>query len=201
MFSALPDVIQDELQQLTERYGSPLAKEVDLQATNTFDPLNKTDRYGEVCMVIRRKDGRLLTMVKSHYPKGTYRLLTGGISHGEFIFDALLRETQEETGLQVTVQRFLTAIAYQKNARMDGLTSVFYTFAFLLDEVSGELVAEDEDEQVEDFRTVTVADLLTLAEHLEHMDVYDSAEQEAHWGDWGRFRAVAHRAVWEALQV
>src|SRR5689334_2752741 len=107
MLSSLPQSTQNELKQLAQRYGQPLIHTVDLKAEKLFDPLNKDDRYGEVCMVIRRKNGRILTMTKTFYPKGTYRLPTGGINHGESIFNALLRETQEETGLVVEVKRFL----------------------------------------------------------------------------------------------
>src|SRR5260221_385666 len=83
--------------QIAQRYGRPLVRDVDLGVHSMFDPLNRTDRFGEVCMVVRRPDGKLLTMKKTLYPPGAYRLLTGGINHGERVLDALLRETYEET--------------------------------------------------------------------------------------------------------
>src|SRR5437667_12681062 len=92
MFPTLPQNTQRELEQLSQYYGQPVVRTVDLEANNLFDPLNKTDRYGEVCMVVSRKNGRLLTMIKTFYPKGAYRLPTGGINYGEPIHDALLRE-------------------------------------------------------------------------------------------------------------
>jgi 8-oxo-dGTP pyrophosphatase MutT (NUDIX family) len=203
MFSFLPSAIQDELQELAQRYGQPLIKEAELQTSQRFDPLGKTDRYGEVCMVIRRKNGRLLTMIKSHYPAGCYRLLTGGINHGEFVFDALLRETQEETGLQVAVKRFLTAITYYQPGPAQGekRVPIFYTFAFLLDELDGVLAPEDEEEDVQDFREVTPDELLSLADYLAALGDQYSPELRGEWDDWGRFRAIVHRAVWEALQA
>ncbi len=201
MFSFLPPSIQDELQELTQRYGEPLNRVADLQTYEQFDPLSKADRYGEVCMVIRRKNGCLLTMIKSYYPEGCYRLLTGGINHGEYILDALLRETQEETGLQVTVQRFLAAVTYYRDGNHEDQVPAFYTFAFLLDEVSGILAPEDEEEKVQDFREVTTDELLPLAERLGNLGDQYSSELEGEWGDWGRFRAVIHRVVWEALQA
>src|ERR1700730_11411247 len=104
MFPTLPQHTQDELMLLAHTYGQPLVQVANLEISSLFDPLNKTDRYGEVCMVVRRPNGKLLTMIKTFYPKGAYRLTTGGINHGENILDALLRETQEETGLQVEIQ-------------------------------------------------------------------------------------------------
>lgn len=199
LFTALPPNIQDELQQLAERNGDPLVHTAQLTTGQKFDPLSKKDRYGEVCMVVRRKNGRLLTMTKTYYPKHAYRLLTGGINHGEGILDALLRETHEETGLEVHVKRFLTAITYTLQQKPE--EPVFYTFAFLLDEVAGTLGAIDPHERVEDYREIEPAELLPMAEHLEHLDANFTQELLGHWNEWGQFRAVVHRKVYEALQT
>ncbi|GER89245.1 NUDIX hydrolase [Dictyobacter vulcani] len=199
MFSTLPQNIQDELQQLATRYGQPIVEHAQIHTNESFDPVSKKDRYGEVCMVIRRKNGRLLTMIKSFYPGGAYRLLTGGINHGEYVLDALLRETQEETSLQVEVKQFLAVATYHLTEADQ--TPVFYTFAFLLDEVGGLLAVEDEHEQVDDFREITSAELLPLAEHLDHLGAQYSPELQGRWGDWGRFRAIIHRLVWQALET
>src|SRR5260221_4747034 len=197
MFPALPQHIQDELILLAHTYGQPVVRVADLAMSSLFDPLNKTDRYGEACMVVRRPNGKVLTMIKTFYPKGAYRLPNGGISHGEGVLAALLRETTEETGLQVEVRRFLAAVAYRTT--ITGEEPVFYTFAFLLDEMGGTLTVLDESEQVEDFREVEPADLLKLAEYLEQLGAEYSQALQGQVGDWGQFRAVIHRAVWQAL--
>ena len=197
MINSLPQENQDELAQLVSRYGQPLIRTAELRASTSFDPLSKSDRYGEVCMVIRRPNGRLLTMKKRFYPFDVYRLPTGGIHYGERIFDALLRETYEETGFEVNVKRFLAIAAYQlSNPRRDAL---FYTFAFLLDEVSGTLGAIDEDENVEAFREIEPLDLPSRAQYLERLSDTYSREIDGTWQDWGQFRAVIHRLVGEAL--
>jgi 8-oxo-dGTP pyrophosphatase MutT (NUDIX family) len=198
LFTTLPQNIQDEIQQLAERYGDPLVSTAQVTTGKKFDPLSKKDRYGEVCMVVRRKNGRLLTMTKTYYPKHAYRLLTGGINHGEGILDALLRETHEETGLEVHVNRFLTAITYTLQQKPE--EPVFYTFAFLLDEVSGTLGAIDIHERVEDYGEIEPAELLPIAETLDHLDANFAQELLGHWNEWGKFRAVVHRKVYEALQ-
>src|SRR5260370_31263972 len=161
MFTSLPHDTQDELYQLARRYSQPIIDTIDLTSAKRFSPLNKTDRYGEVCMVIRRLNGHLLTMTKTSYPPNVYRLPTGGINLVESILDALLRETQEETGLQINVERFLVAAAY----RFPGQDrSAFYTFAFLLQEVGGTLGVIDEHEQIEDFREIPPEALPIIAE-------------------------------------
>lgn len=199
MIPTLPQSTQDELTQLAERFGQPLVRTIDLGETRQFDPLNRKDRYGEVCMVVRRKNGRLLTMKKTFYPTNAYRLPTGGIDHGETIFAALLRETNEETGLKVETRRFLVAAPYITGST--GERPVFYTFAFLLDEIGGTLGVLDEHERVEAFREIEPEQLPELAEALEQVGGAPySREIDGSWRDWGRFRAAIHHLVSEALQ-
>ena len=196
LYSTLPQTTQNEIVQLSQAYGQPLEHLVLLPTNTLFDPLNKRDRYGEVCMVVRRKNGLLLTMKKIHYPKGAYRLLTGGIHHGEPILDALLRETAEETGLEVQINRFLAAVAYRLPSKE---VPHFYTFAFLLDEISGVLGVIDEDERIEDFREIAPDELPAIAEHLEHVGANASDTIDGNWREWGHFRAVIHTLVYEAM--
>jgi 8-oxo-dGTP pyrophosphatase MutT (NUDIX family) len=198
MMPFLTQETQDELATLAERYGQPLTRSVDLGQTRQFDPINRNDRYGEVCMVVRRKNGHLLTMKKIFYPTGAYRLLTGGIEYGEKVFDALLRETHEETGLEVEVKRFLVAAAYITTETGD--QPIFYTFAFLLDEVGGTLGVIDENEHVEAFVEIEPAELSQRAAFLEQIGgAQFSQEIDGNWSDWGKFRAAIHHLVWEAL--
>jgi 8-oxo-dGTP pyrophosphatase MutT (NUDIX family) len=199
MFPMLPQTTQDELEQLAQRYGRPLVRDVALNVQKMFDPLNRTDRFGEVCMVVRRPDGNLLTMKKTFYPQGAFRLLTGGINYGERILEALLRETREETNLEVSITRFLAAVGYHVGG--EDSTPVFYTFAFLLDELSGTLGVVDEGERVEAFREVKPSDLPNMANYLDGIGADYSGEIDGDWSDWGRFRAVIHRVVWEAVKV
>ncbi len=196
MFPSLAQETREEIDQLAWRYGQPLVQTVTLDAKQPFDPLSKKDRYGEVCMVVRRPNGRLLTMTKTFYPAGVYRLLTGGINHDERILTALLRETQEETSLQVEVRRFLALAAYR--LANTGDHPIFYTFAFLLDEVGGTLHVDDGEEQVGGFLEIEPAELANMAERLEHVNADYSDQIAGRWQDWGKFRAVIHRLVWEA---
>lgn len=202
----LPPTIEQEIRELSQQYGPPLRRTVTLANEGLFDPLGKPDRYGEVCMVIRRSNGTLLTARKTFYPGNAYRLLTGGIGHGERIFDALLRETEEETGLEVAVRRFLAVIGYdlehsggKPSRQRPAAPQGFHTFAFLLDELGGTLACYDPDERVEDFREVRVDELPVLAQQLMQLGQDFDPEIHGRWRDWGRFRAVIHDVVHEAL--
>ena len=188
-----------EIDNLAARFGSPLV--IDAPIPDDFDdPIRKPDRYGEVCMVVRRPNGTLLLSIKAFYPRGAYRLPTGGIHRGEPILDALVRETYEETGLQTEVRRFLARIAYHSVDAPAG-TPLFHTFAFLLDETGGTLGAIDTTEQIEDWREIEIAELPHVASFLDDLRMPGTVDIGGDWRAWGKFRAVVHRAVAEALEV
>ena len=193
----LPIAVTDELAELARRYGAPLV--VDSPIDDYFDdPIRKPDRIGEVCMVIRRPNGKVLLSIKTFYPRGAYRLPTGGIHHGEGIHDALVREAHEETGLAVEVERFLAHIRYRAAGRpSEG--SLFHTFVFLLAERGGVLGAIDTSEQIEDWREVAPSELAGVADVLEDLRTTGTRDIVGDWRAWGRFRAVVHRVVHGAL--
>jgi 8-oxo-dGTP pyrophosphatase MutT (NUDIX family) len=208
----LAPAIETEIASLADRYGQPRRVTAELERW-LFSPVTMPDRYGEVCMVVRRPNGKLITAKKTFYPAGAFRLLTGGIGHGETIADALAREVAEETGLDVVVRRFLAVIEYRLRGEWglgDGGQEIlnvaaapiphsFVTFAFLLDEIGGTLHARDAGERIEAFGELEVAELPALAETLECVPDQHDAEIEGSWRDWGRFRAIGHRAIYEAL--
>ncbi len=188
-----------EIRELARRYGEP--RRLDTTIHDGFDdPIRRKDRFGEVLMAVRRPNGKLLVAIKTFYPRGAYRLPTGGIHHGESIYDALLRETKEETGLGTVVRRFLATIAYRGRSSPTA-APLFHTFAFLLDEIGGTLGALDKSEQIEDWREIAPAELPAQADLLESLTTEGKKGIGGSWADWGRFRAVAHRAVADALDA
>jgi len=195
----LPTAVDRELDELARRFGRPIT--VDAPIDDSFkDPIWKRDRFGEVCMVIQRRGGGLLLSIKTFYPRGAFRLPTGGIHHGEGVYDALVREAQEETGLVTTVDRFLARIAYHPLSR-PGAEPVFHTFAFLLEEVRGTLGALDESERIEAWKEVAVADLPAVADVLDDLKTQGAEDIGGDWRAWGKFRAVVHRVVYDALST
>jgi NAD+ diphosphatase len=210
----LSSTTESDIAELANRYGQPLRVAVEL-AGAPFDPIAKTDRYGEVCMVVRRPSGKLLTAIKTFYPPGAFRLLTGGVSHGERIEAALWREVAEETGLAVEVRRFLAVIEYHQRGAGGGSresaedvadaqlptpgSHAFATFAFLLDEVGGTLAVSDPSERIGAFREIAVDELPALAATLKQVPDEVDREIGGSWRDWGEFRAVVHGVVFDAL--
>jgi 8-oxo-dGTP pyrophosphatase MutT (NUDIX family) len=188
----IDEAAQSEIAGLVARLGPTLTVDATIPdfRVGTWRPLGS-----EVCMVIRRPGGKLLTMIKTFYPRGAHRLPTGGIDPGEPILDAALRETHEETGLDVDVRRLLCHIVYRRDR---GTAPVFHTFAFLLLERGGTLGSLDPHEQLEEFREVEGSELPAIAARLEQIDG-ETATEPGDWPAWGRFRAVVHRAVHAAL--
>ena len=184
-----------EIAALARRLGQPVTRDVVLDDIG-FDPVGNPSRFAEVCMVIRRPTGNVLLSIKTFYPRGAYRLPTGGIHSDEPILEAVIRETREETGLDLQPERFLAALSYR-----DGPAGppVFHSFAFLLDDRTGApVIAIDEQEQIESYVEVPISKLPAIAERLERIPA-DGARGIANWDAWGRFRSHAHRAVHEAL--
>ncbi len=204
----VPEELHQQIASLAAGYGVPFAVSITLPDVQ-FDPFGRQDRVGEVCMVVRRPNGRLLTATKTYYPPTISRLLTGGIAPGELIETALLREVEEETGLEVVIRRFLAVIEYTATRTISQLESNgtahvdnaahFCTFAFLLDEIGGVLSPQDDQERIAAFHEVTPDELPHLAAALEQVaDTYDH-EIHGHWRSWGLFRAIVHRVVYAAL--
>ena len=182
--------VDTEINDLAARFGPPTIVSETLRIKNMFGAIDERPaRVAEVVPVIRRANGRLLTMTKTNYPPDAYRLPSGGIHKGESILAALLRETYEETGLTVDVRRFLAIVRYQVIVS-NGRTGRFASYAFLVDG-DGPIEPHDENEHIAGFREVEPTELHVLAATLSGI----SANGENNWNDWGRFRAVVHRAV------
>lgn len=189
----LPEAMQAEVIALGGRFGEPIVRVASLDDI-AFDPVGDPARFAEICMVVRRPSGALLLSTKAFYPPGAHRLPTGGIDAGEPILDAVLRETHEETGLTVELRRFLAAVTYLDG---EGGPPVFHTFAFLLDERGGTLGPLDRSEQISEYIEIAPEQLLAVAERLAAIPA--DAAPGGTWAAWGRFRAVVHRLVAEAL--
>ena len=195
MFEWISPTFDPEVAALTETYGTPHYQTVTAPFTDYVRREIAPQWKCEVCMVVRRGNGKLITMTKTFYPPDIFRLPTGGIEAGETILAALQRETLEETGLVTRVERFL-AIVIQEHAGQP----IFASFAFLLQEVEGTLGALDEHEHVAAYREIAPTEIITLAEQLEQVGEGYSPELHMHWADWGAFRATVHRVVAKAFQ-
>jgi 8-oxo-dGTP pyrophosphatase MutT (NUDIX family)/N-acetylglutamate synthase-like GNAT family acetyltransferase len=67
-------------------------------------------RTHDVTMLIEGPDGRFALMSKHSYPPGIFRSPSGGVKPGEDLVAGAIREAKEETGLDITLKRFLLNI-------------------------------------------------------------------------------------------
>jgi ADP-ribose pyrophosphatase YjhB (NUDIX family) len=145
------------------------------------------DRRGEVVFGVVRPNGKLILVTCEDYPKGIYRVPTGGINYGEDILAAVKRETMEELGLKTEILSFGGVIKLKFSYKGD--SEMFYCYLFLLKEVSGKLLEDATDVEVSQ---VLEADYDTACR------VHDDLNNiKGKWADWGKFRAVTTKAIAE----
>jgi ADP-ribose pyrophosphatase YjhB (NUDIX family) len=178
--------MQGEVATLARRYGRPRTVSHTLP-TFRFSPLNR-NRAAEVAMAIRRRNGLFLLQTKDNYPTDTFRLPTGGVMRGEAIEHALLRETHEETSLDVEVSRFAAVLTY----RAANVRQAFASYLFILEEQGGTLHSIDSAEGISGWREADLAEIDAAAERLRTCP--------RQWQPWGQFRALVLDALKEALQ-
>lgn len=147
-------------------------------------PAPTRGRMGEVVLLLRRPDGKLLLHTKSFYPSETYRLPSGGIRPGEEVTEAARREASEETGLSVREPRPLGLLTYTLR---DGRRRCFFHSWLVVADVEGEPNPGDGEERIAGFRWIGPEELGRVAEALRALP--------PEWDGWGRFRALAHEAA------
>lgn len=145
------------------------------------------DRRGEVVFGVVRPNGRLILVTCEDYPKGIYRVPTGGINYGEDILAAVKRETMEELGLKTEILSFGGVIKLKFSHKED--SEMFYCYLFLLKEVSGNLL--------EDATDVEVSQVLEADYDIACKVHNDLLNIKGKWADWGKFRAVTTKAMAE----
>lgn len=199
----IPTEHAKEVKELSQQFGPPLiTREVRIGSATFWSDQTRHNRLHEVCMTIRRPNRQFLTFRKTFYPKEVYRLLTGGVEHKERVLDALFREAYEEIGSQVVIRRLLAVLTYraEEEGKREPGPIQFSTFAFLLDAVNDTLRPIDPEEQIDTYKEIPQDTLLSIADQLDSLPNEYSAELRTTWREWGQFRAMIHRAVWDALE-
>ena len=201
----------EELADLGRRFGAVSYNHEILAVTDPFltenhQRLLSDGRRAEICYVMHRgasPDGVLLHH-KAFYPGPAFRLPTGGVDPGEAVWDTLVREIYEETGLavkredgtgDVVVQAFLGVVSYDFHHRRLDQHFNFATYHFLVQAPAGaEPHPLDETEAVDGWCWASPADLRTQAIALANLDT-----TAPDWADWGRFRSLSHHFVADRL--
>lgn len=179
----------DELEHLRRKYGDFPVEHARLEVGDYFfetarTPVNTT-RRAEILAVVVRPDGQVLVHTKRFYPRGTYRLLSGGIRPGEPVETALAREIHEETGQDILRRCLIGVLTYEivhRGERID-----FASYVYRVDIASADVTVTDEEEEISDLRWVSFAALEGIRDRLRQVP--------GDWKDWGTFRALGHDFV------
>jgi len=194
----LADLIDEaEISQLNSDYGPGERRRVSLNMSAlSFDDwlrklVTSPNRRGEVVLAIRRPDGQTLLHTKRFYPQEIYRLPSGGVHPDEPVLSGVIRETKEETGLDIIVDRFLGTIEYEFCHA--GRQLPFVSYVFLVGANDDRPAVQDPEEQITGFRYVAPPEIRSVATQLRVLP--------PEWADWGRFRATPHDLVADVLGV
>ena len=134
------------LRPLRERYGRPaeLRWSGDVSEPEyrlaTYNP----SRTHDVTLFILDADERIALIRKPHFAPGIWRPPGGGIKPGEDFAAGAAREALEETGLRITLERYL--VAAEAMFRHDGRELEWRTHVFLARTSDGELAPQDDAE-------------------------------------------------------
>lgn len=106
-------ITPEMIREVELKYGSPdiLAFVYEMKP-NEFEMVRRTQKNGrahDVTLFIFV--GNKVAVIRKHmYPPGAYRPPSGGISPGEGFEEGAIREAFEETGLRVTLDRYLLRV-------------------------------------------------------------------------------------------
>lgn len=148
------------------------------------------DRRGEVVFCVIRPGGKIVAITCEEYPKGIFRIPTGGIGHKEDIISAVHREVREELGLEVEIRRFAGVLRIRFEHGKNHV--MFYSYIFILDEKGGRLLLDASDDEISEVREVGLDGLEEIVGSLDKI--------EGKWSDWGKFRYETSNAVLQYLR-
>lgn len=189
--SSRPMIEPEEVAELGARYGAPTRHTFRIPADDyiySYRWRKDIDRRAEVVFAIQDSGGGIWVHSKPHYPAHIFRLPSGGVHWEESVEKALRREVEEETKLDVTVERFLSLVEYQ--FFREESTVAFASYIFFLKSNGGKPIIH-ESEPISAFHVIPPKRLALLADALRNLD-----------GDrtgWGYWRALAHDVVYEHL--
>ncbi len=105
-----------------------MTQEFDDPGWNLVQKSIQQKRAHDVTMLIEGPDGRFALMSKHSYPPGIFRSPSGGVKPGEDLVAGALRESKEETGLNVDLKRFLLNITLDISHAGEVVTWDSYVF-------------------------------------------------------------------------
>lgn len=122
-----PEIIHD----LEQKYGTPEELFFEYEMTEfEFRAVRGSQKHGrahDVTLFIIN-DGKIVVIKKPMYPPGAYRAPSGGISPGEPFEEGALREAYEETGLVVSLEKYVLRAKVRFSLGSDAINWTSHVF-------------------------------------------------------------------------
>ena len=104
-------ITRDALKKVEKQFGRPevlrLEQEISPAELAMVRGSQKSGRAHDVTFFISDPEGRVAVIAKPFFPPGAYRAPSGGIAPGEDFEAGTRREAWEETGLDITLERYI----------------------------------------------------------------------------------------------
>ena len=103
-------VSAETIANLEKKYGQPEELSFAYEMTGLeFGVVRGSQKHGRAhdATLFIIKEGQIVVIKKPMYPPGAYRAPSGGIAPGEPFEEGALREAYEETGLVVSLQKYI----------------------------------------------------------------------------------------------
>lgn len=107
-------VSREMLQRVETVYGPPdvvhMEQAISPEEMAMVRSSQKNGRAHDVTFFILNPDHRVALIAKPFFPTGAYRAPSGGLKPGEDFIEGTRREAWEETGLDITLQRYILRV-------------------------------------------------------------------------------------------
>ena len=153
-------VPKETIQELSEQFGHPkevsFSYEISVEEFERIKSSQKNGREHDVTIYIR-KDDKFIVIAKHFYPQGLFRAPSGGINPNEDFIAGAKREVLEETGCEVSIQKFLLQTHVQFKLVNSDKVINWHSYVFLAEYISGDFQFTDTNE-IREVTTVTLAE-------------------------------------------
>ena len=152
----------DDIATIERDLGAPLVCDMDCEiTTGEFDMVKSSMRDGrshDVTMFIRNGEhpDQVAVIRKPFFPEGAFRAPSGAAKPGESLASGAVRESMEETGLEVTLESYLVRINVRFTS--DGRVIDWTSHVFEASAAPGEIEPVDTRE-IAEARWATLAEL------------------------------------------
>lgn len=154
------------IRQLEEKYGRPEELSFAYEMTQAeFEMVRASQKHGrahDVTLFIldhvdHGNDVRVVVIRKPMYPPGAYRAPSGGVSPGESFERGALREAYEETGLKVSLEKYIirARVGFAHGNRLIDWTSHVFTSG-----LAGGTLDPIDTHEIAEARWVTVSEMM-----------------------------------------